>query len=163
MSSLAESFRLKNADSCRKWVAVIYADWQRAASPSPDAIIDSVLSSTFSSDIQIAGVLVDTWSKESGRLLDSLSIEQLRELAAAVQQSDRFFAVAGRLTSTMLPDLTSVRPDIVAVRSAACRNENRTSAVDEVAVRDFRTSVDRAFSTTSAKHEPSIGAFHEQC
>jgi uncharacterized protein (UPF0264 family) len=95
--------------------------------------------------------------------LDSLSVEQLCDLASAVQQSDRFFAVAGRLTSTVLPDLTSVRPDIVAVRSAACRNENRTSSVDEDAVRDFRRSVDQAFSAASPKHESSIGAFHEQC
>lgn len=150
-----------HSDAGRNWVAVIYADWQLAASPSPDAIVDGVLSSRFSDDIQIAGVLVDTWSKASGRLLDSLSVEQLSDLAAAVQQSDRFFAVAGRLTSSMLPDLTSVRPDIVAVRSAACRHENRTSAVDEHAVRDFRTSIDRAFSAASAEHEPSIGAFHE--
>ncbi|MGZ0168251.1 MAG: (5-formylfuran-3-yl)methyl phosphate synthase [Planctomycetales bacterium] len=163
MSSLAESFRPVGADSCRSWVAVIYADWQRAASPSPDAIIDSVLSSRFSNDIQIAGVLIDTWSKASGRLLDSLSVEQLCDLAATVQQSDRFFAVAGRLTSTVLPDLTSVGPDIVAIRSAACRHEDRTSTVDQVAVRDFRTSVDRAFSASLTEQEPSIGAFHEQC
>lgn len=163
MSSLGDSNSKHDEDSVRKWVAVIYADWERAASPSPHAIIESVLSSTFSSDIEIAGILVDTWSKESGRLLDSMSIEQLCELAAAVQKSNRFFAVAGRLTSTVLADLTSAQPDIVAVRSAACRNENRTSAVDKIAVRDFRTSVDRAFSTASPKHEPSIGAFHEQC
>lgn len=160
MSLLTESFSEDRA-SVHQWVAVIYADWEQAAAPSPDAIVDCVLSSRLSSDIRIAGVLVDTWSKKSGRLLDALEVEHLRDLAAAVQHSGRFFAVAGRLTSSMLSELNSIQPDVVAIRSAACRNEDRTSTVDEAAVREFRASVDRVFSLPTAEQTLSIGASRE--
>ena len=160
MSLLTESFSEDRA-SVHQWVAVIYADWVQATAPSPDAIVDCVLSSRLSSDTQIAGVLVDTWSKRSGRLLDALDVEHLHDLAAAIQRSGRFFAVAGRLTSSMLPELNSIQPDIVAIRSAACRNEDRTSTVDETAVREFRASVDRAFYLPTAEQTLSIGATRE--
>lgn len=144
-----------------RWVAVIYADWQTADAPSPSGIIDCVLSSSESIGSNIAGVLVDTWSKKSGRLLDSLPIEQLKEIASSVQQSGRFFAVAGRLTSNMLPELSSSRPDVVAVRSAACRDQERTSSVDVGAVRTLREDIDKTFSVGSSKAALPIGAVHD--
>jgi (5-formylfuran-3-yl)methyl phosphate synthase len=161
MSLLTDSFAKDRPGSLHQWVAVIYADWERAAAPSPDAIVKCVLSSSLSSETQIAGVLIDTWSKNSGRLLDSLAVEQLQDLAATVQQSGRFFAVAGRLTLARLPELGPIHPDIVAVRSAACRDEDRTSTVDEAAVRAFRTNLDQAFFSPTAEQTLSIGASGE--
>ncbi|MFT4558738.1 MAG: hypothetical protein ACI92S_004124 [Planctomycetaceae bacterium] len=157
MSFLADGVRSSGDNHAPDWVAVIYADWQAADAPSPNAIVDRVLSTSESTSNHIAGVLIDTWSKKSGRLLDSLTVEQLAELANSVQQSGRFFAVAGRLTSNMLPELASVQPDIVAVRSAACRNEDRTSTVDEAAVQAFRASIDRTFSSPASEQPLSIG------
>lgn len=157
MSFLTESFSESRVSSLHQWVAVIYADWEQAAAPSPDAILDCILSS----ETQIAGILVDTWSKTSGQLLDAIDVKHLRGLAAASQRSGRFFAVAGRLTSSMLPELNSIQPDIVAIRSAACRNEDRTSTVDEIAVREFRASVDRSFSLPITEQTLSIGATRE--
>ena len=157
MSFLTESFSESRVSSLHLWVAVIYADWEQAAAPSPDAILDCILSS----ETQIAGLLVDTWSKTSGQLLDAIDVKHLRGLAASSQRSGRFFAVAGRLTSSMLPELNSIQPDIVAIRSAACRNEDRTSTVDEIAVREFRASVDRSFSLPITEQTLSIGATRE--
>jgi len=161
MSFLTDSFSESMDSSFHQWVAVIYADWEQAAAPSPDVILDCILSSSLSSEIEIAGVLVDTWSKTSGQLLDAIDVEHLRGLAAAMHRSGRFFAVAGRLTSSMLPELNSIHPDIVAIRSAACRNDDRTSTVDELAVREFRASVDRLFSSPITKQRLSIGATRE--
>lgn len=159
MSFLADDVRSSCHNGLPNWVAVIYADWRAADAPSPNAIVDCVLSSSESTSNHIAGVLIDTWSKKSGRLFDSLSLEQLSELADSVQQSGRFFAVAGRLTSNMLPRLANVRPDIVAVRSAACRNEDRTSSVDADAVRVLRTEIDRTLGAGAANSAFPIGAF----
>lgn len=159
MSILADGVRSSSHSGPPNWVAVVYADWQAADAPSPNAIVDCVLSSSESTSNHIAGVLVDTWSKKSGRLFDSLTVEQLSELANSVQQSGRFFAVAGRLTADMLPRLASVRPDIVAVRSAACRNEDRTSSVDAAAVRALRTEIDRTIAVESAHTPLPMGAF----
>lgn len=146
----------------RSWVAVIYADWQLAESPSPEAIVDCVLSSSLSTHDRIAGVLVDTWSKQSGRLLDRLSVEQLCRLASTVQQSGRFFAIAGRLTVEMFPDLIAVQPDIIGVRSAACLNEDRTSRVAEDSVRNLRVCIDQAFVPGSVRSVLPIGASRDQ-
>tara|TARA_R110002072_G_scaffold173600_2_gene328256 strand:+ start:10203 stop:11060 length:858 start_codon:yes stop_codon:yes gene_type:complete len=161
MSLLAGSIRSSDEKSSPDWVAVIYADWQAADAPEPDKIVDCVLSSSDSNSNCIAGVLIDTWSKKSGRLLDSLPVEKLRELAESVQQSGRFFAAAGRLTSTMLPALAIVRPDIVAVRSAVCRNEDRKSSVDADAVRMLRAEMDRTFAVGTVNAALPIGAFHD--
>ena len=163
MSWLTSPFDSQPEEGSCGWVAVIYADWQKAVAPSPDEIVDVVLSAGSSTGERIKGVLVDTWSKKSGRLLDSLSVEQLRDIASSVQQSGRFFAVAGRLTFEMLPELVSVQPDVVAVRSAVCRKEDRTSQVDEGAVRRLRSEIDRTFTddpTCSAL--PMIGASRDQ-
>lgn len=160
MSSLTGSLSQMHDSSGQRWVAVIYADWQSARAPSPDDIVNHVLSSSSSTGHNIAGVLVDTWSKKSGRLLDSLPVERLQQLAESVQHSGRFFAVAGRLTAKMLPKLVAVRPDVVAVRSAACRGEDRTSSVDTAAVRSLRTEIDRTFAVVSARSAVSIEVSH---
>lgn len=144
------------------WVAVIYADWQRAEAPSPDAIVDAVLSAPSTSDHDFVGVLVDTWSKQSGRLPDSLSVERLTRLSRRVQDSGRFFAVAGRLTAATLPDLFDVQPDIIGVRSAACRNEDRASVVAEDSVRRLRECIDEVFLSGSEHAVLPVGASRGQ-
>jgi uncharacterized protein (UPF0264 family) len=161
MSYLAGGIRLSDEKSSPDWVAVIYADWQAADAPAPDEVVDCVLSSSDSTSNRIAGVLIDTWSKKSGRLFDSLPVEKLRELAESVQQSGRFFAAAGRLTSNMLPELALARPDIVAVRSAVCRNEDRKSSVDANAVRTLRAEIDQTFAAGTASKDLPIGAFND--
>jgi uncharacterized protein (UPF0264 family) len=161
MSYLAGGIRLSDEKSSPDWVAVIYADWQAADAPAPDEVVDCVLSSSDSTSNRIAGVLIDTWSKKSGRLFDSLPVEKLRELAESVQQSGRFLAAAGRLTSNMLPELALARPDIVAVRSAVCRNEDRKSSVDANAVRTLRAEIDQTFAAGTASKDLPIGAFND--
>lgn len=156
MSFLTGNLSADNDVTDRRQVAVIYADWQQANAPSPDEIVDYVLSSSSSMD-QIAGVLVDTWSKKFGRLLDSMTVEQLQELAGRVQQSNRFFAIAGRLTTAMLPDLASVQPDVIAVRSVVCRNEDRTSVIDAEAVRQFRSEITETFAAKSRADALPVG------
>lgn len=163
MSRLSESLPQGAVERDRRWVAVIYADWQTADAPSPDKIVDCVLSGNSPAGTCIAGVLVDTWSKRSGRLLDSLSIKQLQNLGERVQQSSRFFAIAGRLQTQTLSTLVPIRPDVVAVRSAACRGEDRTATVDAAAVRRLRLEIDQVFGSTSAELVLPVGAADDQC
>ncbi|MDA0283164.1 MAG: hypothetical protein O3B13_19395 [Planctomycetota bacterium] len=172
MSFLAQLLSPAADGPRRQWVAVIYADWQQAAAPSPDEVVDHVLSCGSSTENQIAGVLVDTWSKKSGRLLDSMTVEQLRKLGERVRKSNRFFAIAGRLQTHTLDALVPVHPDIIAVRSAVCRGEVRTSVVDAEAVRQLRTEINNTFAAdATAKRSPEngsacsglpVGAAHDQ-
>ena len=135
-------------------VAVVYADWQRASAPSPHALLDAVASVITDGDPEqprFVGVLIDTFDKSSGGLLDCLGVPELEDFAVRVRalSSDGqhlFLALAGKLAATDLGQLVSVRPEVIAVRSAACRNHDRQTSVDVEATREFRAELQRCFS-----------------
>jgi uncharacterized protein (UPF0264 family) len=142
-----------------KAVAVVYADWQRAAAPSPDSILDAVAAAISIADPdqpRFVGVLIDTFDKSSGGLLDCLSASELEDFADRLQAfvpggQRLFLALAGRLSCADLGRLGSVRPDVIAVRSAACRNHDRQSSVDTEVTRQFRAELQNIFSTTPTR------------
>jgi uncharacterized protein (UPF0264 family) len=141
---------------CRdtRWVAVIYADWQHARfedgqqahAPCPDQLLDAVFDQSNAFGNRFAGVLVDTYSKSSGTLLDALSIDELRNIAHRTRESGRFLALAGRLSAGLLEPLRELQPDVIAIRSAACRGSDRTATVDVERVAQFRTELQHVFS-----------------
>ncbi len=118
-----------------KWVAVAYADWESAAAPSPDEVISEALNSG------CRGVLFDTYEKSNRRLLDWLSVTELQQAATRVHEHGLFLALAGSLRREDLAQLKTVAADIIAIRGAACVGGQRTDAVHEQAVRDFRTAL----------------------
>jgi uncharacterized protein (UPF0264 family) len=118
-----------------KWVAVAYADWVIARGPCPEEVIEGAR------ECACAGVLIDTFSKKNGRLFDWLSVERLKSLAVLARRHGLKFALAGRLQIGDLPRLTLVGPDIVGIRSAACRAGIRTAQIDASAVRTFREAL----------------------
>ncbi len=147
-----------SADASRslrpKAVAVVYADWQRAAAPSPHEILDAIaaaISDGAPDQPRFVGVLIDTFDKSSGGLLDCLSVPQLEDFADRLRtivpaKPQLFLALAGRLSSADLGRLVSIRPDVIAVRSAACRNHDRQASVDAEVTRLFRAEMQRCFS-----------------
>lgn len=143
-------------------VAVIYADWQAARAPHPQAILDAVFEQirTGQSDTHFAGILIDTFQKSSGRLLDAMSVEMLREIREQASQMGQFLALAGRLNEESLPQLVELAPDIVAVRSAACRGEDRNASVDREAVSTFRAAMLSHFEPSLKTAPASDGATH---
>jgi (5-formylfuran-3-yl)methyl phosphate synthase len=128
-------------------VAVIYADWEAARAPHPQSILDAISErrQAGSPGANFAGVLIDTFEKSSGRLLDAMSLELLHEVREQTAQLGMFLALAGRLNEESLPQLVEFSPDIVAVRSAACRGEDRNSSVDRDAVSQFREAMQSHF------------------
>ena len=114
------------------WIAVAYADWETAGGPCPEAVIERA------AELDCIGVLIDTFSKANGRLVDWLSIERLNRLANDARSRDLTFALAGKLQIGDLPTLCVVRPDIVGIRSAACMAGDRTGKISLEALRAFR-------------------------
>ncbi len=114
---------LTHAEDCAlRWIAVIYADHQRAGSPPPQAVVRAAAATG------CAGVLIDTFDKQSPALLEQMPVPQLADLVQEVHERGMMFAAAGRLTGEdfcRLPDAIN----IVAVRSAACREGDRLQAV----------------------------------
>jgi (5-formylfuran-3-yl)methyl phosphate synthase len=103
------------------WIAVIYADWERAKAPHPDRVLDVALQTD-----DCGGVMIDTWDKSRpcpvepswGRWLDR------------ARRAGRLTAVAGSIDADSIAQLAPFHPDIIAVRGAACFGGNRRAAVD---------------------------------
>jgi uncharacterized protein (UPF0264 family) len=113
---------------CRP-VAVAYADWQRAAAPSPCDVCD------FACAHRWGAFLVDTWGKDGTPLLDWLSPDQLAGLRDRCRSAGVPIALAGSLGAEQIRLLRPLRPDWFAVRGAACRDGRRTSPIDADRVR----------------------------
>lgn len=126
-----------------QWIAVAYADWNRAASLSPHEVLESACEN------QCAGLLIDTFSKQHGRLLDLLTPETLGEIIEQARASQLKLALAGSLRIQDLEILSELAPDIIGIRGAACIHHNRTSVLQESAIRTFRKQM--RFRTNSTR------------
>ena len=110
------------------WVAVIYADWERADAPHPDRVLDVALAAD-----DCAGVLIDTWDKSASSPVDL----RWRGAIDRAREAGRLTALAGGLTAESILRLAPLHPDIVAVRGAACVNGDRFGLVDPERVADL--------------------------
>lgn len=120
------------------WIAVGYADWELARGPRPEEVIEQA------AQYGCKGILFDTFSKGSARLVDWFSVERMVALSERARSRGLLFALAGRLQMCDLSSLRSVDPDVVGIRSAACRAGIRTGEVDAAAVRAFREALGAA-------------------
>lgn len=124
------------------WVAVAYADWQSVAAPPPVNVIAAAL------DTGCAGVLIDTCRKDSGRLVELVSREQLTEWVNRVHQAGRFIALAGRIAYADLERLAEVPADVIAVRSAVCLAQVRNADVSSELVASIRERLQQVCPAT---------------
>jgi uncharacterized protein (UPF0264 family) len=139
-----------NAPRPGRWIAVSYVDWQAAAAPRPEEVIQAARST------RCAGVLFDTWSKQGGRLSDWASLEQLQSWRRVIPSEQMLMAVAGRLTAGDLEPLLAVCPDVVGIRSAACRGASRQDQVVEGAVAGFRQALQAASNESGAEFNARV-------
>tara|TARA_R110002095_G_scaffold216295_1_gene212873 strand:+ start:13135 stop:13818 length:684 start_codon:yes stop_codon:yes gene_type:complete len=125
-----------------QWIAVAYADWEQAEAVSPQEVLTAAI------DSGCAGLLIDTFFKQGQSLLDHLSLDELNALIEQAQSQRLKIALAGSLRQKDLAALSGVSPDIIGIRSAACRGNLRTDSVQEQAVRDFRRQLDQQSALT---------------
>ena len=129
-------------------VAVIYADWRVALSPSPEEIIE------FAAQHQATGVLWDTFLKPGGlpapgrisaedlalppkSLLECVPLDELAKQMERAREGKLFRALAGSLRLTDFPQLMPLAPDYLAVRGAAC-STGRHGQVQEALVKQLK-------------------------
>ena len=124
--------RLDNAPT--GWVAVAYADWDRAGAPDPDDVIAAALDAD-----NCPGVLVDTWDKTLGCPIEANDLWQDR--VDRVQRSGRFVALAGRLDLATIRRLSPLKPNLFAVRGAACEGFRRDGLVSAALVAELAGAV----------------------
>ena len=95
-------------------VAVSYADNGAAHSPTPAEVAALAI------DARCRWLLIDTFDKRSGTLLECLAAAELSAIFQRVRQRGITTAAAGRLTPAAIAELPLDSVDVVAVRSAAC-------------------------------------------
>ncbi|WP_010585660.1 (5-formylfuran-3-yl)methyl phosphate synthase [Schlesneria paludicola] len=125
------------------WVAVAYADAAEAQSPAIEDVLQAAQVTG------CAGLLIDTWTKGRRSLLDFLDPPTLKMMAAHCHQAGLFFALAGKLSRDSLKHIAGVPADVIAIRSAACRNTERTSQLDSNQVNAFRHELKNQFIPTT--------------
>lgn len=109
-------------------VAVAYADWQRAASPSPPEVIAAA------GGLGCSVLLIDTFDKSAGGLFHCCPQAMPAAWVTAARAARLQVAVAGRIAPAEIPAAWALCPDVVALRSAVCFN-GRDGAVQAGLVR----------------------------
>jgi (5-formylfuran-3-yl)methyl phosphate synthase len=118
----------------KQLVAVIYADWRQANAPAPAEILGHVSQGRFQF------LLVDTFEKTGGTVLDHLPPDKLGSILRKVQQMSIHTVVAGGLSVRNLSRLTSLPIDLLAIRGAAC-TAGRNSPVKRQCIDHFKQMV----------------------
>lgn len=120
--------------SCR-WIAVAYADHVAAEAPVVEAVLDAAI------ETDCAGLLIDTYGKGGGSLLQHLALERLGEIVRRAREHGLLMALAGQIRREHLPDILPLQPDVIAVRSAVCRGQDRTATLCAQAIGQFRQAL----------------------
>ncbi len=123
------------ADANKLLAAVLYADWVQAEAPRPEEILQVARTE------KCRYLLIDTFGKRRGSILDHLSGAELEAILQAARQASMTTVVAGSLSLRTLGQLPLKYVDVVAVRGAVCEGD-RTGVVVAERVREFRAGLD---------------------
>jgi uncharacterized protein (UPF0264 family) len=111
-------------------VTVAYADWERAAAPSPEDVCEYVCASG-------RVLLLDTWGKDGSTLLDWAPPKTIDHIIQSLRAAGVRVALAGSLGLDEVRALLPLAPDWFAVRGAVCHGRDRSAAIDEGRVRQL--------------------------
>lgn len=125
-------------------VAVVYADAVRAAAPAASEVLEQ------GQTLGCRYVLVDTFDKSSGGLLDHWRLSDVACFVERVHALELRAVLAGSLSFETIRQLAPLRPDVIAVRGAACRGE-RGGTLDAARVRELLSLVEVSFAAAERK------------
>lgn len=109
-------------------VAVVYADWPAALAPPPREVLQHARA------VGCRGVLIDTFDKSAGSLLDHWTTAALADFLGEIRAAGLFSVLAGSLSCETIPRVLALAPRYIGVRGAACRGP-RWSPIDGARVR----------------------------
>ena len=121
-SSSWELLNRQVAAEQKQLAAVAYADSHLASSPPVRRVIEEAIR------LKISFLLVDTFDKQCGTLMDHVSPDELGDLLRLARSNGICTVVAGSLTREVLHRLPDRDIDLLAVRGAACAG-SRTDGV----------------------------------
>lgn len=93
-------------------------------------------------DAGAAGVMLDTWDKGRGGLLQARGLDMLGAFVAQAHAAGLWAGLAGTLRREQVGSLAATGADVLGFRSALCRGPRHASRVDAAAVAEVRHAVD---------------------
>ncbi|MCL5412066.1 MAG: hypothetical protein M1474_00285, partial [Candidatus Marsarchaeota archaeon] len=102
-----------------KLIAATFADSHLYGGIDPKLVVK--LASESRSD----GMLIDTLTKDGRNLFDFISEPELAKLVTEAKELGLSTALSGALKISNFDTLVRINPDIVGVRGAVCKNEDR--------------------------------------
>lgn len=125
------SLNLLQAETAQvRLILVLFAD----ALPDFDAIAAAAR-------IGAEGVMLDTAGKDSGSLLEHVSLDALARFMAAAKAEGLLVGFAGSLRASHVPELLALEPDLLGFRGALCRGGARSASLDPVACAAIRALI----------------------
>jgi len=121
--------RVQAACTPTPMIAVAYADHARVGAPPPTDVLAWAL------EHHAAGLLIDTGLKDGRGLFAHLNDDEVQTLCTRAQADGLLVALAGSLRLVDFPRCIDLRPDVIAVRGAACADGVRNQAVSGPAVK----------------------------
>ena len=121
--------RLAQGPSPIHLVAVAYADAHTAGAPAVAEVLDYAISRT------LPYLLVDTFLKDGTSLLSHIDLKALGRFTERAQSAGVKVALAGALELDAIEAIRTLRPDVIAVRGAACSGGKRGRSIDPTRIR----------------------------
>jgi len=98
-------------------VAVLYADWSVAGSPTRNLVL------RYAQRLHCRALLIDTYDKRGPGLLGLWSDAALARCVAAARNAGLLVVLGGQVTAEQFDRLLPHSPDFIAVRGAVCRGD----------------------------------------
>jgi uncharacterized protein (UPF0264 family) len=131
-----ESERVRALNPACAVVTVAYADARRATAPDVEVVCDHLI------EAGEGVLLLDTFEKDGRTLLDWLHEAKVRHVVERCRTAGVRVALAGSLGFDEIRTLLPLRPDLFAVRGAACRGRQRNAVIDAGRVRQLAELID---------------------
>lgn len=106
-----------------QWILVHYADAEKANAPTWDDILQ------VSKALECEYILVDTWEKRGGSLLDIVRVDTLKHMAAHSHAMGLQMAMAGSLRKSQLSALWGLGASYLGFRGDLCEGQTRTARI----------------------------------
>lgn len=116
-------------------IPAAYADYSRVGGPGIEELL------TLAIETRRPYFLIDTAIKDGRSLLNWCSASELSRIIERCHQHGIGLAIAGSLRLDDLPIVKELRPDVVAIRGAACTNDDRQSVLDPQRIRQWKVDL----------------------
>ena len=116
-------------------VAVAYADYQSCNAPRLEEVADLARTSN------CRVFLIDTHTKRLGNTFAHVGCDELMTLVRDLQSDSIQVALAGSLKYPDLSQIAKISPDIVAVRGAVCKKNDRQGQLCPTRLKNFQAAL----------------------